>query len=276
MSSEADWRRDRDDWIAADAGPEQAAATDESVFSAARLPADTGPLAEQFAELAQTLLVADTVSDVLHQVVHATREITPGCDLASVTLRRPEGGFTTPVYTDALAEQIDQVQYDADEGPCVDATRAEGLGIAWCADLHGDTEHWPRFSPGAAQLGMGALLGVGMFPRGDPPRLGALNIYSTRRHGLDSTDRDIALILASHASVALSRAMDVSAAQLEATQLTEALHSRDVIGQAKGILMERRGIDAGEAFDVLRRASQDLNVKVSEIAHTLTSRRAEL
>jgi GAF domain-containing protein len=277
MASEAEWRRDRDQFVEYDATQAREHTGSPSPSSShSSSPAELGPLAEQFAELAHTLFTADTVASVLQHVVHATREITPGADLASVTLRNPDGGFTTPVYTDVLAEQVDQVQYAANEGPCLEATRTDGIGIAWCPDLHDDTEHWPTFSAGAAELGMGALLGVGMFPHGNPPRLGALNIYSTRRHGLDETDRHIALLLAAHASVALSRTMDVHTAQLEAAHLTEALQSRDVIGQAKGILMERQGIDAGAAFDILRRASQDLNVKLTEIAHTLTTRRGDL
>ena len=59
-------------------------------------------------------------------------------------------------------------------------------------------------------------------------------------------------------------------------QLAEALESRDVIGQAKGILMERRGISADDAFDTLRRASQALNVKLAQVAETLVERRAEI
>lgn len=276
MASEQDWRHERDRFIDHDAGRGGPAAPTDSTSESSRLTVEMGPLADQFAELAEALFAADTVAAVLDRVVHAAREITPGCELASITMRRPDGEFSTPVYTDALAERIDQIQYAANEGPCLEATRTDGLGVALCADLANDTHQWPVFSPGAAELGMGALLGVGMFPRGETPRMGALNLYSSRPHGLDTADRDIALLLASHASVALARSMDVHAAQLEATQLTEALQSRDVIGQAKGILMERRGIDAGAAFDVLRRASQDLNIKLAEIARTLVARRVDL
>ena len=235
-----------------------------------------GPLSDEFAVLAQKLFAADTVGGVLQHVVDATRRVVPGAYLASVTMRSPEGGFTTPVFTDRLAEQIDQVQYAADEGPCLEATRADGLGMALCADLAADTEHWPTFSPEAAKLGMRSMLGIGLFPRSEPPRLGALNIYSDRPDGLDRDDREAALLLASHASIALAHTVEVSRARLEVAGLRQALESRDVIGQAKGILMERQGVDAGAAFDILRRASQDLNVKLTEIAKTLASRRSDL
>jgi len=84
------------------------------------------------------------------------------------------------------------------------------------------------------------------------------------------------MVLAAHASTALRATMSSSAADLEVAQLKEALNSRDVIGQAKGILMERRGVSPGKAFDTLRRASQALNVKLAQVAETLVEHRAEI
>jgi hypothetical protein len=121
-----------------------------------------------------------------------------------------------------------------------------------------------------------SVLAVGLFPDGDGPRMGALNVYSCTRAGLDELDRDVAVVLAAHASTALASTMASSSAELESAQLRRALQSRDVIGQAKGILMERRGISADEAFAVLRAASQSLNVKLTQVAQTLVERRADL
>ena len=106
--------------------------------------------------------------------------------------------------------------------------------------------------------------------------MGALNYYSRTPGGLDDADRDVALVFATHAAVALRGAQVMEAAELRASQLGEAVRSRDVIGQAKGILMERRGLTADEAFDTLRRTSQDLNVKLRDLAQTLAERRADL
>ncbi|HSK62169.1 MAG TPA: ANTAR domain-containing protein, partial [Actinomycetospora sp.] len=111
---------------------------------------------------------------------------------------------------------------------------------------------------------------------GQPPRFGALNFWSRSPDGLDAGDRDLALVLAAHAATAIAAVQSRTAAELRETQLLEALESRDVIGQAKGVLMERRGLSADEAFDVLRRTSQDLNVKLREVALTLVTRRDEL
>ena len=87
---------------------------------------------------------------------------------------------------------------------------------------------------------------------------------------------EAALLLATHASLALAGTTGVTRAELTASQLRKAIDSRDVIGQAKGILMHQRGISADAAFDELRRASQELNVKVADLAAILTARHAEL
>lgn len=237
--------------------------------------ASSGLLAGQFVRLAERLLEASTVHEVLTRVVDAGRAVVAGADLVSVTMRDSDGRFHTPVGTDSLASRLDELQYRLDEGPCVEATRTPGLGLVASADLAAGAE-FPAWGPAAARAGVRSVLAVGLFPGGEIPRLGALNLYSFAPDGFTATDPDIALVLAAHASTALVGTKAVTAAELEAAQLKEALASRDVIGQAKGILMERRGISAAEAFDVLRSASQSLNVKLAQLAETLASRRAEL
>jgi hypothetical protein len=234
-----------------------------------------GPLAREFMQLAAALTAEPTVRGVLKRVVHAAADAVPGADVVSITLRSP-AGFTTPVETHELATRLDEIQYRFDEGPCVEATRTAGLGLTFSADLSRSREY-PRFGPAAAERGVCSVLAVGLFPHGgDAPRMGALNIYSHEVGGLDELDRDIALVLAAHAATALASTMACTAADLEVAQLRQALSSRDVIGQAKGILMERRRISADEAFDVLRSASQSLNVKLTQVAATLVERRAEI
>ncbi|MEJ3657912.1 ANTAR domain-containing protein [Actinomycetes bacterium KLBMP 9759] len=235
----------------------------------------SGALAAQFVELAEVLLTASTVNEVLTKVMYAARAVVADASEVSVTLRGRDGRFHTPVATAPFAERLDVLQYDLDEGPCVEATRTPGIGLTASADLRASVE-FPRWGPAAAEFGLRSVLAVGLFPGGDPPRMGALNLYSTVPNGLDGADRDIALILAAHASTALATTTAVTAGELVAAQLRTALDSRDVIGQAKGILMERRGISADEAFEVLRAASQNLNVKLTDVARTLASHRAQI
>jgi GAF domain-containing protein len=266
MASEADWEEDKDRFVATAHGG--------AVAGGGSRPA--GPLARQFAQLTAALLDTETVAEALEKIVRAALEVAPGADLVSVTLLGPDGSFHTPVETDEVATELDQLQYGFGEGPCVDAARSPGPAVALSDDLRTEPK-WPRFGPAAAKHGAGSIVSTALLQASRPPKLtGALNIYSRRPHGLGGTDQDLALLLASHASLALAATQAVTGAELQAAHLRRALESRDVIGQAKGILMHRQGISAEEAFEILRRTSQDLNVKLVKLAETLTRRHTEL
>ncbi|RBM11539.1 hypothetical protein DI005_33380 [Prauserella sp. PE36] len=234
----------------------------------------SGPLAREFAQVAKVLLDSPTAAGVLERVVNAVKALVHEADLVSITLRTKEGRYTTPVRTDPLADRLDEQQYAFDEGPCVEATRTPGEGVVDVPDLA--EAPWPHWAPRAVALGVRSVFAVGLVPGDDPPRLGALNLYSRQRNGLDKVDRDLAVVLASHATVALAATTALTAAEFEQAHLKVALRSRDVIGQAKGMLMERRGLTAQEAFDLLRRASQDLNMKLVRVAELFVSKRNEL
>ncbi|MBC6445699.1 GAF and ANTAR domain-containing protein [Actinokineospora sp. HBU206404] len=240
------------------------------------LDAELGPLSREFARLANTLLSAPTVAEVLEQVVWAARRVIPGADLVSVTLRGPDGSFHTPVETDPVAAKLDQLQYDTGEGPCVTAASASAPGYVRSDDLAREPQ-WPTFGPAAAACGYSAMLAGALVPDCLPPRLsGALNIYAREPGTLDAQAQETALLLAIHASLALATTKAVTQAELREAHLRRAIESRDVIGQAKGILMHRRGIRADEAFDLLRRTSQELNIKLADLARTLADRHGEL
>lgn len=260
-----DWDRDRAEFAArAPDAPHPAGNTDES------------PLGRQFARLTELLLNADTVAGALEHVVGATFAVLPEADVVSVTLRSTDGHLHTPVETDPVAVELDRLQYGYGHGPCLEAAR-EGTAYKHSGDLATEPV-WPRFGPAAAELGFASVLSTALMPDAVAPRLsGALNVYSRRPRKLgDETTRDRALLLATHASLALAHTEAVRLAELREAQLRRAIESRDVIGQAKGILMQRRGISADEAFDLLRRMSQDLNVKLAALAHTLATRHTEI
>jgi hypothetical protein len=229
------------------------------------------PLGRQFEQLARSLLGADTVAGVLTHVVRVTFELIPHADLVSMTLRSADGHLHTPVGTDPVGEELDALQDRYRQGPCFDAARLPGLGYTHSPHLITDPR-WPRFGPEAAGRGYLSVLSTPLLPDITSPRLsGALNIYSREKDRLgDELTRDRALLLATHASLAVANTEAVRIAELRATQLRRALDTRDVIGQAKGILMRHRGINAEEAFDLLRRTSQDLNVKLASLAETVT------
>jgi GAF domain-containing protein len=255
--------------------PEQDWIRDRADFVANAEPTPAGPLSSQFLQLTRSLLDATTVAAVLHKVVEAASRIVPGADLVSITLRGPDGTFHTPVETQPLAAALDQVQYTTGEGPCVHAALLPGPGHILSADLATEPV-WPTFGPVAVNFGFHAVLATTL-PASQPPQLsGALNIYSHRRHAFDDQARDLALLLAIHASLALTHTQALTTAELLLAQLHKAIETRDVIGQAKGILMQRRGCTAEEAFDLLRRTSQDLNIKLADLAHLLAARHTEI
>jgi hypothetical protein len=279
--SEVDWDAERDAFLAEDA-TERAWGNDDYPVPGPVPPGGPriGLLAEVVGDLSRALLDTPSgggVNGVLERVADIGPRVVTSADIVSVTLRRREReGYSTPAYSDELAVRLDELQYAHEEGPCVRALEAGGLGVAHSDDLAHDPS-WTLFGPAAAALGAASVFAVGLFPVGETrPLRGALNFYSRRTGGFSQVDREAAVLLAAHVSTALAYITVTEAAQLRDTQFQVALDSRDVIGQAKGILMERRGLRADEAFDVLRRASQDLNVKLRDVAATLAERRAEL
>ncbi|WIX75743.1 GAF and ANTAR domain-containing protein [Amycolatopsis carbonis] len=235
-----------------------------------------GGLGGGFRDLTRSLLEVTTVGGVLQQLVTAAVRVIPVASVVSITLRSPDGLFYTPIETDAVAAELDQVQYRTGEGPCLDAARPDGPAHAESQDLAHEPK-WPKFGPAAAERGMGSMLAIALLPDAREPQLsGALNVYARETGALTPADRDLALLLATHGSLALATTNAVTAADLQRAHLRKAIDSRDVIGQAKGILMQRRGISADEAFDILRRTSQDLNVKLAVLAETLATRHTEL
>ncbi|MGW5723656.1 GAF and ANTAR domain-containing protein [Amycolatopsis sp. NPDC003865] len=235
-----------------------------------------GPLAQRFSALATVLLEAESLHEAMERVVAAALRIVPGADLVSITMRSPGGEFHTPVWTDETAEELDRIQYRTGEGPCLEAARHNGPGHCLTDDL-ANSAAFPQFGPRAAELGFGSLLATTLLPdrKSDLPP-GAINLYSHRTGAFADDAVDHALVLSSHASLALAGSAAHTAQALKEEHLRRAIDSRDVIGQAKGILMHRRGLTADEAFDILRRTSQELNVKLVELAHTLTQRHHEL
>lgn len=239
-------------------------------------PGTIGDLADeelgQFESLTRHLLTATTVADALRQIVDAAMRVVAGSDLVSVTVRAPDRTFHTPIRTHEFAAELDQVQYRTGQGPCLDVARPDSPGYVASDDLRTEPR-WPRFAAAASGHGYRAILSTELFPAAGPgPLSGALNIYSRSPAGLDRADRHAALLLATHGSLALAHARAAELADLRQAQLRRAADSRDVIGQAKGILMNRQGISAEEAFDLLRRTSQQLNVKLVDLASTLAER----
>jgi len=229
-------------------------------------------LASSFAEISRGLYSAHTVKETLHRIVDFSVRTIDGCSGAGISFIQ-NGDVVTPVWTEPTVVEVDEMQYLTGQGPCLDAI-AHGESF-YADDLLTDAR-WPDFGPMAAQAGMRSLLSfrlAGETTLGGEATLGALNLYARLPRAFGATDRATGLIFATHAGVALAaavelgdatRALEVETERLE--NLQGALSSRQMIGRAEGILMNRELITGDQAFDLLRRASQQLNIKLREIA----------
>lgn len=213
-------------------------------------------LARDLSELAREMQAAPSMADLLRRIVDAAvAEIRPAgqCGIMEVH----HGEVSTRAMTGPLVERIDRLQYEVQDGPCLSSLRTEAT--VRCDDLAHETR-WPRFAARAAEQGVRSMLSVQLFVEGD--NLGALNLYAADPGVLTEEHESVAMLLASHAAIAMK------GSRVEA-DLRTALATRDVIGQAKGILMERFKIDQTQAFDLLVLASQRTHVKLNALAEEL-------
>lgn len=231
------------------------------------------PMAAEFADLAGELFGVRELRGVVDRVVNGAARLVDGADAVSLAVQAGDG-YTTTSVTDPVAAELDAAQFRTGQGPVLEAVRVPGVGLAFAADLHADGS-WPEFAAEAGVRGVRGVLSVALFPTGGPPRLGALTFYSREVGGLSEVDHDIAVILAAYAGTALAAVSALESADEQAGHLRRALDHRDVIGQAKGILMERRGLSAEQAFDVLSETSQQLNVKVRDLAEQVADTAGE-
>ena len=198
------------------------------------------------------------VDGTLRAITAAAVQTVPGADECGISYVVARSRVEPRAWTSDLPRGLDLLQNQLGQGPCLDAVwEQEVVGVE---DLT-DEDRWPDFASRAADLGVGSMLCFQLFVEGE--RLGALNLYSRSVGAFDSESQDIGLVFASHAAIALAGAEHEQ-------NLRAALTSRDVIGQAKGILMERYKLTADQAFGVLARASQELNRKLGDIARELS------
>ncbi len=218
-------------------------------------------LTASFSETAQALFSAGNPADTLRAVVDLAVETIDGCDFASIFVL--DGNtLTIPVGTDSVAAGADMVQHRAGEGPGLDAI-ARG-GTVYAEDL-ADDPRWVSFGPEAAKAGVRSALALRLSD--DASRGAALILYARYPQAFGALDRAKGVILAAMGGLALSAA---EAHEDEARNTIEAaLATREMIGRAEGILMEREHITADQAYDILRRASQHLNSRIRDVAQIL-------
>jgi GAF domain-containing protein len=217
-------------------------------------------LSRRLREVAQHVQAGDSLDPALERLTWLATEVVGACDVASVSLL-DRGRIVTRAATHPDAVQYDLVQYETGEGPCLET--AVGADRLYTADLASD-HRWPRFTRRVAEeCGVGSLLACRLVRLdGTGEGAGALNLYARRPHAFTPDDEYVGVLLAAQTGVL------VDAARTQA-DLRRALESRDVIGQAKGILMAERDLTESEAFEHLVEVSQRFNIKLRDLARML-------
>lgn len=192
-------------------------------------------------------------------VEQATRAI-PGASMASVSVLRDDTAETVAASNDRVVG-IDSDQYAAGEGPCLEAART---GQMVRVSVEQASQRWPEFARSARRAGVESYLSCPLFL--DEEFAGSLNLYSEQPHGFGELDEAVMRLYVTAAAAAIANARRYSQARRLAEQLGQALDSRAVIDQARGVLMAVRGISAEQALDELSRQSQNTNTKLRDIA----------
>ena len=220
---------------------------------------------EGFARAARELHAAPNETELLQLAVDLAVKIINGGDHAGICIVQGRE-FSTPVASDDVVRRGDALQYQLGEGPCLEAVRWQETVIS--RNL-GEEARWPEWTPRAVSvLGIKAMMSLWLSTSVNPDgadSYGALNLYSDSIDPFGPNEYAIAHALAAQISVALASHREIRGRGV-------AMTSRTIIGQAEGILMERLGIDADQAFAYLRRVSQSENRKLimicSEIVKT--------
>jgi GAF domain-containing protein len=197
----------------------------------------------------------------LLRIASISASATAGAASAGISRLQPDGRVETVAVSDELATAADKVQYVTAQGPCLEAIRVRTpIDVR---DL-GAESRWPQFREGALALGVRSVASDPLMVGGRV--VGSINIYSNEPQAFSADDRTAAGVIAAHASLILATLELVESSEAKVAQLHDALATRDVIGQAKGILIEREGCTAEEAFEMLKTASQTVNRKLRLVA----------
>lgn len=222
--------------------------------------ASTGDVAALMSDLARSLQSERSIENTLQAITHAAVATLPGADMCGISLVRERRRVETRAATADVVEAIDAAQYETGEGPCLTALWDQRTVRS--DDITTD-DRWPTWRERITEFGIGSMLSFQLFVQDND--LGALNFYATNIAAFGDDDENVGLLFAAHSAVALAGAQEVSG-------LRAALSNRDIIGQAKGIIMERYDLDADAAFQLLVRTSQSTHLKLHDVALKVTRR----
>ena len=215
---------------------------------------DVVHVAEMFGEVARVLAAHDDMQTTLERIVNLAVEHLDSCEYAGVSF--VEGNkISSPASSNEVPCILDRIQSETGEGPCIDAIKKQE--VFQTGDLAAEGR-WPQFSTRAFdQTGVRSILSLRLFVEHDT--MGALNLYATEGDAFDEADVALGSVFAVHAAVAM-----VAARREEG--LERKAEGQEAIGRAKGLIMARSGVTEERAFEMLKAASQRLNIKLRDVA----------
>jgi GAF domain-containing protein len=224
-------------------------------------PADE--LAVVYARMSGFLLSRETVDTAVDLVASLAAQVVAGSAGAGVSLV-DEAGRRTKAASDPLVEQADQLQYDLDEGPCLQA--AADRAVYRIGDMTTETR-WRRWCERAAGLGMRSSLSVPLLAGGRC--LGAIKVYAVEPGAFGDREEHLVSLFAEQAAVLLANVKSYDDVRRFSDRLTSALRDRDAVATAKGVLMERERLDPDTAFARLVSLSERDGRPLRDVAWTL-------
>jgi GAF domain-containing protein len=228
-------------------------------------------LVEAIGSLSRLVVTDEDVTSTVQRIAQMSVHAVEGAEICSVSLVRG-GDIKTVASTSDVGRQIDLIQYETGEGPCLSAIEKEAT--FHIPDMETD-DTWPSFSKRAAEeTGVRSMLSFVLEVHEEA--LGAMNLAASTKDAFEDDDVATGTLFAVQAGVALANALAHESDRKEIEELHAGMMTRQMIGQAVGIMMKTRGIDEKDAFDLLVRISQTTNTKLRDIAGKVVGKASDL
>jgi len=223
-------------------------------------------IGESLGALSQYFVGDSTMGETLDRVCTASLKALEPAIYAGMSMTI-DAKIGTYVCTHQVVEDIDRKQYDAGDGPCLDAFRSGKVTVVRSTSAPGP---YPDFRAACVNHGIASVISLPMSVDGQ--HVGALNLYSEGQDAFSESDIELGSNFATHAAILVANAKAYWDARMLSENLSEAMRSRARIEQAKGIIISNTGCNEDEAFDLLRQQSQHENVKLRDLAEELVDR----
>jgi GAF domain-containing protein len=229
-------------------------------------PGPAEELAGMFASLSGMLLTRQTVEAALAQITSLAVDTIAGTSGAGISLLDQSGRRITSAATEPLVAQLDDLQYELDQGPCLTAWNDQ---LVIRADELADETRWTAWCPRATELGMHSVLSAPLTTADRP--VGAIKVYSTEVGAYDDKDEELLRRFADQAAIFVAHVQTAEAAERVSDRLKDTLHSREVIATARGMVMSQQNLDADTAYRYLISRSEQESRPLRELAERMVA-----